>query len=196
MAWNHRVLAGGPDDRARRAVHDPPVSYVRAWWVALLVSAVAGVAFSQDRGTPEDPFVGVADADPLDLGRLVARLGDDAVLDRLSEDRPVEVRLAAARAAPMLTAPERALADLATAAAGRDEALAPVAARSALRIARGLRARDLAAREVLAGDLAPAAAALGTLAGDASARADVRRAAALVVDALAALHVPRENASP
>jgi hypothetical protein len=125
-------------------------------------------------------------ADPLDVARVVARLGDDAVLAALASDEPAR-RLAAVRASVFLGAPEAALPGLVALAAGRDPDLAPAAAMALLDIARALTPDGLARRESdVAAFVAPRDAAR-RLAADATARPDVRRAASLASGALTAL---------
>ncbi len=167
------------------------MAVMRTWLGgALAASLLLGGSARAQEGASADPLVQVAHADPLELGRVAARLGDGAVLARLSADRPVAVCLAAIRATPLLRAPEAALGALAELAAGRDSYLAPAAALAVLRIARALTPDALAAREVLPSDLAPARAALESLASDERARPDIRRAAGLAAAALAALSQP------
>jgi hypothetical protein len=125
-------------------------------------------------------------ADPLDVARVAARIGDDAVLAALASDAPAR-RFAAIRAVTFLGAPEAALPALVGLAAGRDPDLAPAAAAALLDVARALRPDDLARRESDAAALVPARDAARRLAADATARSDVRRAAALAAGALAAL---------
>lgn len=149
----------------------------------LLALLAAGPATAQ----PQSPLSSVADADPVELARVVQRIGDSAVIAALAPDRPVVERLAAVRAAPAMRSPERALTALVEIARGRDSLLAPAAALAALRIATSLDADDLAAREALPGDIEAARSALEALAADESARPDIRRAAALAADALAHL---------
>lgn len=127
----------------------------------------------------------------MELGLVVDRIGDDAVLASLGgEEIALDARLAAVRAAPRMQAPERALEGLARIASGRDPDLAPAAALSMLEIARALDPRDLDAREVMREELAPARAAAARLAEDESARGDLRRAAGIVVELLGALGAP------
>ena len=169
------------------------MSRITAFAICLVL---AGPASAQGPGGEgADPLVAVADADPLELGRVAQRLGDGAVLARLADDRPVVVRLAAIRATPWLRAPEAALGPLARIAAGRDSWLAPEAARIVLRIARALTVDDLAARETFPAELADARAALEALAADEHARFDIRRAAELAADALGGLGVPERAPS-
>lgn len=125
-------------------------------------------------------------ADPLDVARLVARVGDDVVLAALAREAPAR-RLAAVRASVFLAAPEAALPALVALAAGRDPDLAPAAAASLLEVSRALTPDGLARGESDAAALAPARDAARRLAADATARPDVRRAAALAAGALAAL---------
>jgi hypothetical protein len=137
-----------------------------------------------------DPLVAVADADPLELARVAAQLGDLAVIARLDRRQPVVVRLAAVRATPFLAGPERALPLLAEMARGRDPHLAPAAADALLRITAALDGAALDRREVLRPELTPARASLRTLIDDHTARPDIRRAALLADSSLAALGVP------
>lgn len=154
-----------------------------------LVALVLGLAppLPATAQPARDPFASAATADPLDLARLAHAEGDGAVLERLADDRPFATRLAAIRATPHLSAPEAALPALARIASGRDADLAPAAALAALRIARDLGAFDLERREAPLPPLREARAAFARLAGDEAARADIRRAAAFVADALAAV---------
>lgn len=126
-----------------------------------------------------DPLLAVHSADPLELARVVDRIGDDAVLDRLPSETPLAVRLLAVRASPWLHAPELALAPLTALAAGRDPDLAPAAALAILRIAERLDRAELDAREAGGDEIEAALAPLGALAADVTARADLRRGAAV-----------------
>lgn len=155
---------------------------MRALCLALVLASVAPA-----RAQAPDPFVAVADADPMELARVVDRLGDGAVLARLAAERAPAVRLAATRAAPFLDAPEHALEPLSRLAAGRDPRLAPAAARAALTIARALDLDALSLREFDPAALAPARERFAALAADASARADLRAVAGLIVARLSAL---------
>jgi hypothetical protein len=156
-----------------------------------LAGAVALAGSPSRTQEPVDPLLAAATSDPLELARVVDRLGDPAILARITApDVRADVRLAAIRAAPALCEPERVLEHLAALAAGRDPDLAPAAGLALLQIARRIDPRALDAREVMRSELSPARAALARLAGDPSARADLRRAAALADDALAAAGVP------
>lgn len=156
----------------------------QAIFVALLW---IGAARAQD----VDPLLAAGSADPVVLGRVLDRIGDDAVLARLAgEATPSHVRLAAIHAAPAMRGPERALEALAVIAIGRDPDLAPAAARSLLAIAIALDPRALDAREVMPSELTPARARIDRLAADASARPDIRRAAAIAAEILGHLGVP------
>jgi hypothetical protein len=135
-------------------------------------------------------LLAVADADPLELGRVVERFGDARVRALLSKPADVAPCLAAVRAAPMLRRPELALEPLLRLSEGRDSLLAPAAARAALAIAAGLDADALAAREVAVSELAPTRAALLALAARATVGADIRLAAATAAEALAAAGIP------
>jgi hypothetical protein len=145
---------------------------------ALVIGLFASLAHAQD-----DPLVAIADGDPIELARAVDRLGDEAVLERLSS-RSRSVRLAAIRAAPHLRWPERALMSLAGLAGGRDPDLAPAAAESARSIAEELTSDQLARREVDPASLGEAAAALRAVAADRTARADIRAVCARAAAAL------------
>lgn len=145
-----------------------------------LALVAAGPASAQS-----DPLAAIADADPMELARVVDRLGDDAVLSRLDEARPREVRLAAMRASPFMGWPELALEPLAQIAASRDPLLAPAAASAALTIARSLEPDALRRREVDPTSLSAARGLFAALSADRSARADLR-AAASMIDALLA----------
>ena len=142
------------------------------------------------RAQAPDPLAAVTSADPMELARVVDRLGDGAVLDRLAEDSPRTVRLSAVRAARWMTGPELALAPLAELASGRDPLLAPEAARATRVIVEGLTADGLARREVEPASLSTARRRLAALAADESARSDLRAAAMIAADVLDALGVP------
>ncbi len=138
----------------------------------------------------EDPLASTPNADPLELGRRAAALGDDAVLARLADGTPRTVRLAAVRAARFLRQPERALAPLGHVARGRDPDLAPAAALAILRIVGELDLPTLERRELRAEDFAAARRELAALADDGRSRADVRAAARRAASRLAALLGP------
>lgn len=157
--------------------------------LACLVGLRCGAEQASAQSRPAAPSTLLAStltADPLDVARVVARLGDDAVLDALARDAPAQ-RLAAARAAAFLGAPEAALPGLVALAAGRDPDLAPAAAMALLDITRALTPDALARRESDAAALVAPREAARRLAADATARPDIRRAAALSAGALAAL---------
>lgn len=156
--------------------------------LVLLFVACAATAAAQERAAA-DPFVAVRDADPMELARAVDRHGDDAVLARLDERSPRDVRLAATRAARFMRSPELALERLARLAAGRDPILAPAAARAALFIATELDVDALASREVDPATLTQARALFAALEADETAREDLRAAAAAIVRALGELGV-------
>jgi hypothetical protein len=137
-----------------------------------------------------DALLAVRDADPLELARVVARVGDDAVLRLLAAEHGVAVRLVAVRAAPWLREPERALVRIAELAGGRDSELAPAAARAALRIARALDADGLARREVAPDTLSAALAALLRVAQQPHVRHDLQRMAGAAAAQLRAAGVP------
>lgn len=137
-----------------------------------------------------EPFLANPTSDPLELARLVSRMGDESVLPRLSDESPVDVKLIAIRAAPHLEGPERALEALASIAQGRDPDLAPAAAHSLLVIIHALDPQALDAREVMRDELTPAWAALSHLEADETARGDIRRVASIAMAALDAVGVP------
>ncbi|WP_236604131.1 hypothetical protein [Sandaracinus amylolyticus] len=156
-------------------------------WIGIGIVVIAASASAQDT----DPLLAARSSDPLELGRVVDRVGDDAVVARIaSEELGADVRLAAVRAAPAMHAPERALEALAAVAAGRDPDLAPAAAHAMLDIARALDPQALDAREVMREELAPARAAIAAILDDESARGDIRRAAGISVEILTSLGVP------
>ncbi len=127
----------------------------------VVVALVVGVALETSAQTPPptarviqvDPLVAVVDADPLELARVAARLGDGAVLQRMDTKQSIELRLAAIRAAPFMRAPEAALPVLARCIAQRDMVLAQDAARSLHAIVRQLDVDALRRHEVLRADL-------------------------------------------
>ena len=158
--------------------------------LALAVMQPAGSTLGQpSRPAAADALVAVASADPLDLDRVVARVGDPAVLALLERSRPRDVRLAAIRACPHLGAPERALDGLTDIAKGRDPLLAPAAALSLARIATALSLDALGRREASPAELAPVATKLDALIADGTARSDILRAAALAREALRGLGI-------
>lgn len=152
----------------------------------LALLAIASVGSAQD----VDPLIAARSSDPIELARVVDRIGDEGVIARLTDETSAAVRLAAIRATRAMDAPERALVPLAVIASGRDPDLAPAAALALLAIARELDPQALDGREVMRAELVPARSALAVLAADETARADLRRAAAVVLDALAQLGLP------
>ncbi len=158
---------------------------------SIVIASVLIVAAIASAQSPlVDPLLAAHETDPLDLARVVDRIGDAAVIARLAPETPIAVRAIAVAAAPRMHAPEDALAPLAAIAAGRDPDLAPRAAAALLTIARSLDARSLDARESDRADLGPARISLTALAADETARADLRRAAQLADAALADLGIP------
>lgn len=145
-----------------------------------LVLSLLLASFSVPASAQSDPLSAVSDADPMELARVVDRLGDDAVLARLGDAQPLEVRLAAIRAARYLREPELALEPLARIASGRDPRLAPAAMRSALTIASALDLDALSQREVEPSSLSSARTLFLELSRETSARADLRTAAEYV----------------
>jgi hypothetical protein len=152
---------------------------MRAVHVVSVLLVLAGAAPLGAQPRPDDPLAQVVSSDPLELARVVDRLGDGAVQARLGAMGTDTTTLdpaivgAAVRASPWLHAPEEALPRLAEIAACRDPHLAPLAI---VRISERLTRADLDARE---GDDAPIRAVLPALAAlgeEAAARADLRRA--------------------
>jgi hypothetical protein len=157
--------------------------------VAIVLGASGG---THAQGRPLDPLAMVQSSDPLELARVVDRLGDDAVLARLGpvggEGAPdLPVVMAAVRASPWLHAPEAALPRLAELAAGRDPDLAPAAMLAVLRIAERLSRAELDRREASDEPLRAVLPVLATLADDAAARHDLRRAAGRARELLRAI---------
>lgn len=168
---------------------------------SLAVAGLAGLmclgpggAHAQPRAT--DPLALVVSGDPLELARMVDRLGDDAVRARLGEagadtaGLDPAIVLAAVRASPWLHAPEEALPRLVEIAAGRDPDLAPAAMLAIVRIAEALDRPTLDAREASDEAITASLAPLAALADDATARADLRRAASRAAALLGALVQP------
>ncbi|MFN9810186.1 MAG: hypothetical protein ACK6CU_11200 [Deltaproteobacteria bacterium] len=155
---------------------------MRAVHVVSVLLVLAGAAPLGAQPRPDDPLAQVVSSDPLELARVVDRLGDGAVQARLGAMGTDTATLdpaivgAAVRASPWLHAPEEALPRLAEIAACRDPHLAPAAALAIVRISERLTRAELDARE---GDDAPIRAVLPALAAlgeEAAARADLRRA--------------------
>lgn len=144
-----------------------------------LVVAVVGclMASGPVRGqakTPLDPLVAVLDADPLELARLTRLLGDAELIARLGGSQPIEVRLAATRAARFMRQPELALTPLTTLAAERDGVLAQAATRALLAIVRELDRDVLSRHEVDPQSLVPVREQLRALSEREHLRADLR----------------------
>jgi hypothetical protein len=148
-------------------------------------SAFAQVAVSKgDPGT--DPFTVVANADPLELAKVVERLGDQAVSSRLKRDMPIEIRIAAIRATRWMRAPESVLSSLAVILGSRDSELAPVAATAALRIASAITNDTLSVREIMPEELAESRALFVKASANSLLRPDIRLQAAQTAETLAA----------
>lgn len=180
---------------ARCVVHERMRARLRhAACVALGSMALGLTPGAAQAEPPAGALIAVRDADPLELARVAARLGDAAVLALLAPSQPVAAQLAAVRAAPWLREPERALLPIAELIAGRDSELAPAAARAALQITRALDADALARRELLPDDLAPALSALARAAVLSRVRDDLRRMAAAAAEQLRAAGVPEPAA--
>ncbi len=155
-----------------------------------LMGLLAGSAPVHAQPRPADPLALVQSSDPLELARVVDRLGDPAVLARLgTAESPIDVAvtLAAVRACPWLHAPELALPRLVELAAGRDPDLAPAATLAVVRIAERLSRPELESREASDEPLRAAMTGLTALAEDTTARADLRRGASRARELLRAI---------
>lgn len=161
--------------------------------IAALIAAPLATMALRAQPRPADPLALVVSADPLDLARMVDRLGDDAVRARLGEVGAAAntldpaIVMAAVRASAWLHAPEEALVRLVEIAAGRDPELAPAAMLAVIRIAERLERSELDAREASDAPVREALAPLAALTEDSAARADLRRAAARAHTLLRAL---------
>ena len=162
--------------------------------IALAVTATWAARWAPARAErpqqERDALAAVIDADPLELARVVDRIGDAAVIERLDPGQPVEVRLAAIRAAPWMREPELGLDALARELSGRDSELAPSAALSAERVASAIGAAGLVEREVDPAGLAAVRARLAAAGKNGLLRPDIRLYAAQAADKLAAASVP------
>jgi hypothetical protein len=171
-----------------------------AWRLALgagllgLLDPHAPVALAEaEPSTPPNAaaaLLAVADADPLELARVVQRYGDAAVLALLASDQQPSARLSAVRASPWLSEPERALPLLASLFALRDSDLAPAAARAALEISKALDYDTLARREVLPSELSAVLVELRRAAQQSWVRVDLRLMAGVAATQLEAAGVP------
>jgi hypothetical protein len=150
----------------------------RCWLVvgAALLFARPGPAYSAQPAHLDAAALlrAAVDSDELDLAALVARIGDDAVLESLAEGKDSVIRFAAIRAAPYLLSQELALQPLAALAQGRDPDLAPAAARRVLVIAQALVLEDISARELSPDTFRAAELQLAALASSATAHRNVR----------------------
>jgi hypothetical protein len=113
-------------------------SLIAAAVTGLLADSAVSATAKQD-ATPE--LMRALDNDELTRATIARRLGDEPLLDALSQTQDRRVRLAAVRCSPFLREPERALASLAAIASSRDPELAPAA---------GLRTRQIAQSLLLA----------------------------------------------
>ncbi|MDH5674708.1 MAG: hypothetical protein OEZ06_21450 [Myxococcales bacterium] len=136
----------------------------------------------------------VRDADPMRLGRLVDRHGDDAIIALLSQDTETLVRLQAIRASARLSAPERALPALVQLLGLRDSVLAPAAGQALREIAPGLQLEALRGREADLSALTAALAVLQRLQQREGLRADLRTVATELVARLKDLGVRHADA--
>jgi hypothetical protein len=151
-------------------------------------------AFAQVAAGKSDPgsdaFAAIANSDPMELAKVVDRLGDDAVLARLQKDKSVEIRIAAIRATRWMRSPESALSSLAEILGSRDSELAPVAATTALRIASAITNDALSTKEVMPSELTEPRALFVKASENPLIRPDIRLQAAQTAEALAAAGVP------
>jgi hypothetical protein len=154
-----------------------------AW---LLVQGASAQALSRDTAAALSRAL---DADELTLAATLARLGDDAVLAGLAQDKDSVLRLVAARATPYLRNGELALEPLTALAEGRDPELAPVAARRLLAIAQALALEDSSARELSPREFQPLEERLMQLSAAATARRDIRLCAGAAAQLLRSLRV-------
>jgi hypothetical protein len=157
-------------------------------WAACAVSLRATALAAPP--TTASQLRAAADADELTLAAIAARVGDDAVLAGLDDDRDAWLRLGAIDASRYLRDPAQALSGLSAIASGRDPDLAPAAARRLLWIAQALALDDPNASELSAATLDAARAALANAAGAASARPEIRSCAALARSLLDQLRGP------
>lgn len=141
-------------------------------------------AFSEALPPTAHPFLALGNAAPMELARLIDRLGDSAVSEGLEARSPIEVQLIALRAAPWMKAPESALPRVTDLVSSRDSELAPEAARAALRIANGLDRDELQFREVDLSEIARLGQKLSTAGDNALLREDIRLYAAQAAELL------------
>ncbi len=165
----------------------PATLVVPAALLVLLAAwaAVRGPVRAEEQLPAPDSLVAVVDADPLELARVVRKLGDEAVSQRLDPGQSVEIRLAAIRSTPWMREPELALNALVRELSGRDPDLAPAAARAAARIAGSLDAESLLRREVDAQGLCPVRTGLVAAGENELLRPDIRLHASRAAEMLA-----------
>jgi hypothetical protein len=182
----HPTFSAVGTDRGRLQRVSPRLS-------ALGLFAASSLVLTTVRATPPDPgrssaaanaLGEIGDADPIEISRVVLRLGDRAILALLADGQPGPARLWGIRAARWLVAPEHALPALAELLAGRDSLLAPAAALASMRIARELDADALSRREADPTQLALALSTLRRVLRTPQVRADLRMMAA---DAVASI---------
>jgi hypothetical protein len=154
-----------------------------AW---LFVQGASAQALSRDTAAA---LARALDADELTLAATVARLGDDAVLAGLAQDKDSVLRLAATRATSYLRNRELALEPLTALAEGRDPELAPAAARRLLAIAQALALEDSSARELSPREFQPTEERLMQLSAAATARRDIRLCAGAAAQLLRSIRV-------
>lgn len=162
--------------------------------LALSVAVLDRGADASAQARPDDALAArLVVSDPLALAEVVARAGEDAILERLGQPGDASagldpaIVLLAIRAAEWLAEPERALPRLVELARGHDPTLAPRAMESVVRI---VEATDLPSLEAREADLAAwrdVLPLLRALAEDADVRADVRGAAARTSERLRAV---------
>jgi hypothetical protein len=145
-----------------------------AWAACVVGSLGSGALVLAAPQTATRALRVAADADELTVAALTARVGDDAVLSALGDDRDAWLRLAAIHASPYVHDPAQTLVSLSAIAGGRDPDLAPAAARRVLWIAQALALGDPSALELTPATIDPVRASLAALARADSARREIR----------------------
>jgi hypothetical protein len=168
----------------------------RAARAALIGSFAFGLAVARAQNEPPTQYDRRGELlsanDPLDRARVVAAIGDAAVLAWLAGDN-VAQKLAAVRASAWLADPSAALGTLVALLGGRDPDLAPSAALALERIGQRLSLEEPACDACSSEAIAAAAQALEKLADSPRVRADLRMRA---LTASAQLAIARERLSP
>lgn len=158
--------------------------------ILLILAQPSLIGLAKESKTAQDPIASIIDADPVELARVVDRLGDQVVQSRLDAKNPIEHQLAAVRAARWMSEPEICLGSIAIMAVSRDSELAPSAARAALTIATELSLDELTTREFDPQGLKQVRAEFSKAADNPFIRKDIRLMAAQTSALLAAVGVP------